>query len=159
MNRYEPTPFEARSESGGTAPEEASTVRIEYRLRDDDLRRDKTLTFEEFYDPLEEGETFLEHGVVRHVDFRDFLDVDPAKVRSLRLETPAYRHTALYGARGGRLQHTVYVDDGSEMLVVEDELEPDVSHFVKLLREKDGDWTADDVSRLDDRTAEIVDLW
>ena len=70
------------------------------------------------------------------------------------LEDAGVPPPALYGARGGRLRHTVYVDDGSEMLVVEDELEPDVSHFVKLLREKDGDWTADDVSRLDDRHSE-----
>lgn len=150
--------FEAQSESAGTGPEEANAVRIEYRLRDDERRREKEIPFEDFYDSLEEGETFSEHGVVRHVDFREFLDAEPAAVESLRLETPHYRHSARYGDHHGLLQHTVY-RDGSEMLVVQDDLEPDVTHFVKLLRERSGEWRPDDVSRLDDRTAEIVDLW
>lgn len=158
-DRRAKTAYRLQSEATAQDPEdEEGRVRIEYRLRGEDLRRQKTLTYEEFYDPLDGVETYLEHGVVRYLDFRDFLDVDPARIRFLRVETPEYNHTVHYGARGSLLQHTVY-GDGEEMLVVQDELEPHVSHCVKLLRDAEGEWRAEDVSRLDDRTAEIVDLW
>ena len=133
----------------GDGAEPQKTVRIEYRLRNDDVVGEKVGVYEDLDEPPSWG---------GRADVRDLLEEDPAAVRFLRLETPLYRHTARFGARGGQMQHTDY-GAGNETLVVETRLDPGVSHCVKLVHDPELGWSVDEVIRSHEPSDEITDLW
>lgn len=119
-------------------------IQLTYQLAagGDPIRSD--VTPEEFFDPLDHGETYWDNGVQRYVFLHEHLGIEPEKLKWV-----VARLTAGEGIRIQRaqyldgdnvtLQHTVD-EDQEEELIVSTALPDDQWNVVRLLKSPGDTW-------------------
>lgn len=132
-------------------------ITIKVKVKGEEKERELILSYAEYYDPLEEGETYQKDGVAKYIDEREYLSFDKNEVSQLSVSTLDYNNFIIYGDKSSITEHTIF-NNGEEMLVIQDEIEPGVTHHVKLKKSSFGKWEPNNIELIYDKTATIVSL-
>jgi hypothetical protein len=120
-------------------------IRIRYQRRDETTPRVLELSPEEYFDPLNPGEPLMVRSVPKFLDTYQYTPLGPDELRWTEAEITdgaafwRVRTLLLDGMRS--LMHHSQESDGSEEIIHQTELGPQVWHTVRTLKQAGKAWT------------------
>jgi len=120
-------------------------ITLRYRVLGEEDDEVVSLTPEDYFDPLDADETYLEHGIAAKFFDHEHIDVQPGKLKYLILtiaeaELTMIVRTQYLDGEDVLLQHFKGFD-GSERLIISKSEDGDWIHIVRLEKPPNLDWT------------------
>lgn len=132
-------------------------IQIKYKTLNDGVEKTLNLPYADYYEPLEEGETYEACGIEKHLDLRDYLTINNSEISAIEVTSLQHINRVEYGEKNSITQHTIYKDK-TEMLVMQSEIEPGVIHHIKLIKYGDERWLTSEINLIHDATGQIIDI-
>ena len=129
----------------GKGEEESMEIRLMYQLADDGEPRELAIAPEDYFDPIENNDSYWDDAVERCLFLHDYLDTDPARLRWIvaRLSDSGrvrLRRALYLDGCDVTMEHLVE-EDGDEEIILGTLLPDGDWHIVRVRRPRDGAWT------------------
>ena len=129
-------------------------VELKYQLFKNEETFLIEIPYSEFFDPIAVDESYELDGVQKYLELKSYVPVKPEEIKLLQLSLFGECTTQTFYEKGGLLQHTIY-SDGSEMMVIQSNLNTEELHSTKLLKSKNGNWQTDSVVVINDESGSV----
>jgi len=133
-------------------------VLIRYLTWDTKVEKAIKLSDKDYYEPLDEGESYERNGVPRFLDDREYLHIDKMRIQKLTVISCTLTSVTTYGRNGSLTQHSIF-PDLSEMLVVQSNVEDNKIHSVKLSKQPaSNEWETSEIVLIHDKNGSLTNI-
>jgi hypothetical protein len=136
-------------------------ITIKYQLLSSSKSIIRTLSKEEYYDPIEENEDYWHHGIPRFVFLHEYLNINSNRIKWIMLIIKYGKHTRTRISQylsGDKvlMEHTVD-ENLDEEIILSTELNKKQWHIIRVLKPKGKKWTTTLNNIVIDKTGKIID--
>lgn len=130
---------------------------LEYEVKESSQVFTVEVSFDDYFDPLAEGESYEKDGIPKHLEIRDYVEPDNNLIRRIKANIFGEIIIQKFSDNGVLNQYTTY-SDGSEIMVIQSDIGNGLVHSVKLTKQQNQEWITREVAIIDDANGKVESI-